>query len=166
MTIDHKKLVKVIRFGKGIKVPFSTNFITPFYCPNIDEKKDEKGELWSSVANYYQAQKFEPGSSIVKKIKVANPSMAQSYGRHKSYVVRKDWTEIKEKVMLRATRAKFAQHEELKKQLLETGDANLKACLFYDLYWAGDGKRGQNKLGKILMRVRDEINQTFKVNIS
>jgi ribA/ribD-fused uncharacterized protein len=60
--------------------------------------------------------------------------------------------------MLRALRAKFNQHPYLRSQLLETGNAYLVERTMNDGYWAdgGDGS-GRNRLGELLMQVREEL---------
>ena len=62
--------------------------------------------------------------------------------------------------MLVAVRAKFSQHAELTELLLGTGDAKLVEHTENDSYWGdgGDG-RGRNRLGQILMQVREELRQ-------
>ena len=56
--------------------------------------------------------------------------------------------------------AKFTQHEPLMKLLLDTGDRKLVEHTSRDSYWGdgGDGS-GQNKLGKLLMRLREELKE-------
>ena len=56
--------------------------------------------------------------------------------------------------------AKFTQHERLMKLLLDTGDRKLVEHTSQDSYWGdgGDGSR-QNKLGKLLMRLREELKE-------
>ncbi len=62
--------------------------------------------------------------------------------------------------MLEAVRAKFTQHPDLKELLLSTGDAMLEENAPKDEEWGiGSNGRGKNKLGKILMRVRQELAQ-------
>ena len=60
--------------------------------------------------------------------------------------------------MLEVVRAKFTQHDDLKAILLGTGDAKLVEHTEKDSYWGdgGDGS-GKNRLGQILMKVRDEL---------
>jgi len=60
--------------------------------------------------------------------------------------------------MLKALRAKFAQHADLSRMLLKTGDQGLIEHTPNDRYWAdgGDGS-GRNRLGELLMQVRDEL---------
>ena len=73
---------------------------------------------------------------------------------------REDWKEVKDSVMLKALRAKFGQHQDLQELLLSTGDATLIEHTENDVYWAdgGDGS-GKNKLGQLLMKVRQEFMQ-------
>jgi ribA/ribD-fused uncharacterized protein len=60
--------------------------------------------------------------------------------------------------MHRCCLAKFTQHENLKKLLLDTGDAELQEDSQDDFFWGiGADGSGKNVLGKILMRIRDEI---------
>ena len=60
--------------------------------------------------------------------------------------------------MLKALRCKFNDNPELKKKLLATGNKRLIEHTHNDSYWGdgGDG-RGKNKLGKLLERVRSEL---------
>ena len=65
--------------------------------------------------------------------------------------------------MFEAVRAKFTQHEELRKILLATGDAEIVEHTRKDNYWGdgGDGS-GRNMLGKTLMLVREELRKGDK----
>jgi ribA/ribD-fused uncharacterized protein len=60
--------------------------------------------------------------------------------------------------MREAVRAKFTQHEDLRKILLGTQDALLVEHTPRDSYWGdgGDGS-GKNMLGRILMEIRAEL---------
>lgn len=74
--------------------------------------------------------------------------------------LRKDWEQVKDRVMEEIVRAKFSQNEELKEQLLATGDAQLvEGNRWNDRYWGVDIRSGvgENHLGKILMKVRSEL---------
>lgn len=79
-------------------------------------------------------------------------------GRSRKLPLRRDWESVKDQVMLEVVRAKFTQHEDLKAILLATGDAKLVEHTANDSYWGdgGDGS-GKNRLGQILMQVREEL---------
>jgi len=120
-----------------------------------------KGKNWPTSEHYYQAQKFagEPDEMEVGQAKTA--MIAARMGRDRKRPLRRDWEAVKERVMMDALRAKFTQHEELRGTLLGTGDANLVEHTENDSYWGdgGDGS-GQNRLGILLMRLRDELRAT------
>jgi N-glycosidase YbiA len=61
----------------------------------------------------------------------------------------------KDIVMFEAVYAKFTQNTELKQILLSTGQEQLVENAIHDPYWGwGASRKGQNKLGRILMMVR------------
>jgi ribA/ribD-fused uncharacterized protein len=84
--------------------------------------------------------------------------IAARLGRSRKQPLRHDWEDVKVEVMLRAVRAKFSQHGELRTLLLSTGDATIVEHTESDSYWGdgGDGS-GSNMLGRILMQARDEL---------
>jgi ribA/ribD-fused uncharacterized protein len=117
-----------------------------------------KGKRWPTSEHYFQAQKFagQPDEEAIRK--APKPSVAASMGRDRKRPLRRAWESVKEGVMLDALRAKFTQHEELKAILLGTGDAVLVEHTAKDSYWGdgGDGS-GKNRLGHLLMKVREEL---------
>ena len=69
--------------------------------------------------------------------------------------------EVKDKVMYEIVLAKFTQNPDLKEKLLATGDEYLEeGNTWGDTIWGTVDGVGENRLGKILMRVRDELNET------
>lgn len=89
-----------------------------------------------------------------------SPMIAARMGRDRKRPLRKDWETVKIDLMTDAVRAKFIQHDELRKVLLSTGTATIVEHTKRDKFWGdgGDGS-GKNMLGIILMRVRDELMQ-------
>lgn len=84
------------------------------------------------------------------------PNKAKSKGRRVK--LRKDWEQVKDQVMYDCVKDKFTRNPELGKKLVETGDDELiEGNWWGDTYWGVCEGVGQNKLGKILMRVREEI---------
>ena len=85
-----------------------------------------------------------------------DPSQAKRLGRHVH--LREDWEEIKDQIMYEVCVAKFTQHEDLKQKLLSTGNCYLEeGNIWNDCYWGVCKGVGQNKLGYILMRIREEL---------
>ena len=129
---------------------------TNFYAAGI--VLDDK--MWPTTEHYFQAQKFF-GTPYVEMIRnLPTPREAFQMARDPAVTrwKRKDWEDIKDGCMLKALKCKFAQHRNLAKKLVETGDKQLVEHTANDSYWGdgGDGS-GQNKLGKLLMQVRREL---------
>lgn len=117
------------------------------------------GREWPTSEHYFQAQKFagRPGEEQVRAARAARD--AAHLGRTLPGL-RGDWDAVKDEVMLKALRAKFTQHPDLRSQLLATGNRALIEHTTNDAYWAdgGDGS-GRNRLGELLMRVRAELRE-------
>jgi N-glycosidase YbiA len=117
-----------------------------------------KGKLWPTSEHYFQAQKFA-GTPHEEEIRQANsPMIAARLGRSRKRPLRRDWESVKDTVMREAVLAKFTQHADVRAILLGTGDAEIVEHTTNDSYWGdgGDGT-GKNKLGQILMSVREEL---------
>lgn len=74
--------------------------------------------------------------------------------------LRPDWEEVKVSIMESIVRAKFSQNADLAVRLLATGDAELvEGNNWGDTCWGVDVRtgKGQNHLGRILMKIRDEL---------
>jgi N-glycosidase YbiA len=116
------------------------------------------GRPWPTSEHYFQARKFA-GTPHEEEIRQAkSPMIAARMGRSRRRPLRPDWERVKDDIMLEAVRAKFDQHESLRKLLLGTGDAEIIEHTTNDDYWAdgGDGS-GLNKLGLLLMQVRSGL---------
>lgn len=118
-----------------------------------------KDDVWETSEHAFQAQKFDSSTHHYSDVRKAKgPMEAAKIGRDRSRPLRKDWESVKDKEMLEVLRAKFAQHEVLKKNLLATGDAELIEHTENDSYWGDGGNgKGKNMLGKLLMQVREEL---------
>ena len=108
----------------------------------------------------FQAQKiFKSGLNSYEKQKgfsKLNPSAAKRLGRN--IPLRSDWEDVKEEIMYEICLAKFTQNEDLEKDLIDTGDSYLEEGNDWnDKTWGTVNGVGENKLGKILMKVREEL---------
>ena len=120
----------------------------------------EEGVEWLTVEHYVHAHQFlgEKHAELREKIRKApRPRkvvlLAQANARH----VRPDWHEVRDEIMLRALRLKFADPD-LARKLLNTGNIALAFDDNREKYWSiGLRGEGQNRLGNLLMQVRDEL---------
>ena len=71
--------------------------------------------------------------------------------------IRSDWKEVKDQVMHEIVYNKFNNNSFLKTSLLATGDVILLENAPNDYWGIGLSGKGQNRLGKILMQVRNEL---------
>lgn len=123
-----------------------------------------KGKIWPTSEHYFQAQKFEDKAYQEKIRKVHSPMKAAQLGRDRTVKLVRNWDNVRDSVMYDAVKAKFIQHKELAELLLSTGEAKLIEHTENDSYWGDGGKygKGMNKLGHILMKVREELKGNFK----
>ncbi|MEM7302034.1 MAG: NADAR family protein [Pseudomonadota bacterium] len=117
-----------------------------------------EGQWWRTVEHYFQAMKFHD-SGYQEKIRLSNkPRDAKALGMTRKLPLRDDWESVKDTIMLEAVRKKFQTHEVPRNLLLGTGEAMIVENAPMDSYWGcGPDGQGLNKLGKILMQVREEL---------
>lgn len=122
------------------------------------------GKSYDTVEHYFQSMKTTDLNSRESIRKSGHPRFAKKFGRQVH--LREDWEKIKYSVMYMAVKAKFEQNPNLAELLKATAPAYLiEGNTWHDNIW-GDcrcskckGIMGQNLLGKILMRIRDEISE-------
>ena len=86
-----------------------------------------------------------------------NPSEAKKLGR--KVKLRSDWEQVKDQIMYELVFKKFSTAE-LWYQLNTTANEELvEGNWWNDRYWGVCRGTGENKLGKILMRVREELRE-------
>lgn len=130
------------------------------------------GIRYSSMEQYMMYQKailfgdLEAAEQILNTDKVGTiKSLGRSVKNYEDSV----WAGRRQIIVYRGLMAKFNQNAELKKLLLQTGDAVLAECAVKDSIW-GIGRsmndvcrfdmqkwQGRNLLGYALMEVRDQI---------
>jgi N-glycosidase YbiA len=116
------------------------------------------GKYWPTVEHYFQAQKFAGTEQEELVRRARTPGDAKSLGRSYYVPLRTDWEIVKDELMYRAVSRKFQTHKGIRERLISTGQEEIIENAPGDYYWGcGADGSGQNKLGKILMRVRDEL---------
>lgn len=110
-----------------------------------------KNHRYLNAEAAFQAQKC-PG--IEERFENLDPSQARRWGR--MLPLREDWEEVKLKEMENILKAKFRNYN-LRKKLLETGEQELVEGNYWkDDFWGVCTSKGQNNLGKLLMKLRSE----------
>ena len=113
------------------------------------------GIQYPTTEHAYQAAKASSHTEKRLIREAASPARAKRLGR--TVTIRPDWETVKTQIMYEIVRVKFEQPL-LRESLLATGNAHLEeANSWGDRYWGTTDGKGRNELGKILMRVRNEI---------
>ena len=130
------------------------------------------GITFSSAEQYIMYRKcqiFGDTASATAVLATDDPAQQQVIGKKASGFNATLWDGLKQAIAFRGLMAKFSQNEDLKKQLLDTGDVYLVECAHSDIIWACGIRvnekerfdiskwRGQNILGFTLMEVRDAL---------
>lgn len=118
-----------------------------------------RGHHFTNAEAAFQSQKC---SQRISEFENLNPSQAKRLGRQ--VPIRPDWKDVRDQVMYEVVYEKFYQNPEACERLKATGDATLiEGNTWNDRYWGVCNGKGQNRLGEILMRVREELseNTTF-----
>lgn len=122
-----------------------------------------EGIHWPTVEHYYQAQKFvgTKDEKLISVIREAQtPTEAAAIGRDPNHTLCPNWEQKKLQVMWQGVLTKFLTHTDIQIILLNTGEELLVENSDRDYFWGcGQDKTGENQLGKMLMKVRQEIRQ-------
>lgn len=120
------------------------------------------GTLFPTVEHAYVSAKTTDHVVRTSIAAVSSPGAVKRLGR--SLELRADWEKVKLPVMEQLLRQKFA-HADLRAKLQATGQAwliegNTWGDRFWGMVWvdgAIPGWSGDNNLGKLLMKIRDEF---------
>jgi len=116
------------------------------------------GEVYLSVEHAYQAAKSVDAEVHTTIRRLSTPGAAKRAGR--AIEIRSDWLDVRLDIMEQLVRDKFHRDDELRLRLLATEDATLvEGNNWGDRFWGQCPIGvGQNHLGRILMRVRKNLN--------
>lgn len=129
-------------------------FLSNFYPAQVEMD----GHLYPSTEHAYQAAKTLDNKERQPFHSHPLPTAGEAKKMGKKLSLRPDWETAKFQVMEDLLRQKFAIPE-LKEKLLQTGDALLvEGNTWGDSIWGVDSRKGgQNHLGKLLMKIRNEL---------
>ena len=148
---------------------YGTSFLSNMYPCSIEFD----GLIYQTAEACFQAQKFSPAERVQFTNLTADDEKWDALGRKAKKLGGKNgirvlsetertlWNSKRLEVMEEVVRCKFTQNADLKKKLLDTGDAEIVEGRNFrpDYFW---GKKlstneGENHLGIILMKIREEL---------
>ncbi len=124
-----------------------------------------KGVVYPTIEHAYQSLKFvDTAPEIAKEIAECHSAVdAKRIARRNVDKQNKDWLNINISIMEELLRAKIDQHPYVKQKLLETKDLIICEDSPYDSFWGiGKDRNGENWLGKLWMKLRDEIKESLE----
>ena len=127
-------------------------FLSNFWPAEIEFE----GITYPTVEHAYQSAKTLDTAERRRIAARPTPGEAKTAGR--ALAQRPDWEQMMFDVMERCVREKFTRHPDLRHRLLATGNATLEeGNTWGDRVWGVYQGHGDNRLGNILMKVRDEL---------
>lgn len=131
------------------------HYLSPFSAHRIELW----GEVFATVEHAYQASRLIPSPERQRIVQAPSPLDAWREGqKYKTtpHLLVPDFD--KEAVMEELFRAKLAQHPDIGVILRETGDALLVKDHPFDAFWGtGPDGKGENRMGKLWMKLREEL---------
>lgn len=165
MIQDWKKLYyngKIINDLNGFRGEYEifSNFSKHENISIVLPYKSKNGIKYSAnnIETLFQAAKMQEVYQIEEIVKSNDPKIAKYLGRR--YKMRKDWEEIKEQVMKELLEKKFNVSNKFRTKLLSIPNDMFIVEMnnFCDKEWGVCSKTflGKNKLGKLLMELKQE----------
>lgn len=155
--IENKAIIKLRRYMRRIdRFDGKYWFLSNFFPSTV-----AMGNItFPTVEHAYQAAKTIDREQKLKIAQLATPAQAKRAG--KKLEIRLDWESIKLQVMEDCVKHKFTRHPELRDDLLRTNDDYLEEGNWWgDCFWGVCRGVGENNLGKILMKIRTELQSTL-----
>lgn len=126
-------------------------FLSNFHLVEIEQE----GIVYPSSEHAYMAMKTTDENLRKEISKLETPREAKKFGR--KLILRNNWNDLRIPYMEEILKKKFS-NPELKEKLKATGNQELvEGNTWGDVFWGVCNGIGQNNLGKILMKIRDEI---------
>lgn len=119
------------------------------------------GIMWPTVEHAFQAAKATTDAQRQWILEAKRPGVAKQRGR--KIDLRPDWDDVKLDIMHRLLQLKFSLSD-LRPKLLSTQDWELlEDNNWGDRFWGTVDGKGENHLGKLLMKVRSEIRNDYNL---
>ena len=129
-------------------------FLSNFYPAQVEYDNI----VYPTVEHAFQSAKTTSKEDRYRIAALSTPGQAKQAG--KQLQLRPNWESIKVPIMAELVYLKFANHPDLSRRLLATGDLYIEEVNQWgDTFWGTYKGRGENHLGQILMSVRDELRE-------
>ncbi len=129
------------------------DFLSNFYPARVEVG----GICYQNAEAAFQAQKC---ADAADRVAYAELPAVKAKRKGRQVELRPDWDAMQLSAMEEVVGAKFTQNPDLAARLVATGAMPLVEGNFVgDTFWGVDAKtgKGENNLGKILMKIREEL---------
>ncbi len=124
------------------------------------------GVYYKTVEHYYQAMKFPEGEIRDRIIAADTPKEASNIGRDRNNIRIENFKNVKNQVMFDGILEKFRQNRDIAYKLIETRNKEIVEATVDEYYWGiGKDKTGENNIGKIIVKVREQLKKEILKNI-
>lgn len=123
-----------------------------------------EGETYPTAEHAFQAAKTTDQAIRQEIRRMRSPSQAKTFG--KTIDLRSDWFDVRVNVMEDILRSKFSTPE-MEAALASTGDVDLiEGNYWMDQYWGVSRGKGENMLGQLLVKVREDVHKKLGTYVS
>lgn len=145
-----------IFFSSNLKISKKLNpnfcFLSNFFFSSFTKN----GVVYTTNEHFFQSEKYDDPEIRELIISASTPREAKKLGS--SFEINRElWDSKRDMVMKEGLWLKFSQNPDLKEKLISTKNAKLREFSNNDKYWGGSIKGSQNRLGILLMEIREEI---------
>lgn len=119
-----------------------------------------RGVLYPTSEHAYQAAHFfDTNPALAEQARVCrSPRLASDFANQHKAEEDPNWDDKKVAIMGEIVRCKLAQHDLVRETLIASGDRYIVEMNDDDSFWGwGSDHAGRNELGKIWMRLREEL---------
>ena len=121
---------------------------------------------YKTVEHFYQASKFDNKKIKEKIINCSTPKEASNIGRDRNNIRIANFKDIKLDVMYEGIYLKFTQNKDIRSKLIETRNNQIREMSVKESFWGiGPNLDGENHIGIILEKVRDQVKKDVLNNI-
>jgi ribA/ribD-fused uncharacterized protein len=119
-----------------------------------------RGKLYPTSEHAYQAAHFiDVDPNLAEQVRqIRSPRAAADFANSNSAHDDPEWANKKVSVMEEIVKCKLEQHDYIREVLILSGSLDIVEMNDSDEFWGwGKNQTGRNELGKIWMRLRDEL---------